>query len=147
MIAAPRAAVWAAASDDNEDCDPTWHQHIVGAPDSGVGAKHIHVGPPLPPFGMRSVIYTEITALHEGYWYTSQTLAGSWEHTETLMLENTADGQTLARISGWWTKPAPPTSDFTALQAGLNGLATQMLDRIAVRVEGTSGHGPSDVVG
>jgi len=143
VISAPRSVVWATANADDE-AEKGWHQQIVGAPSSGVGARHIHVGPPLPPFGMRSVIYAEVTAFQEGYWYTSQTLAGTWEHTETLLLQDTPDGQTLARITGWWTRPAPRTADFTKLQADLNGLAAKALDRLASRAEGSSTAAPTD---
>lgn len=137
VISAPRSVVWATADADDE-ADAGWQQQIVGAPASGVGARHLHVGPPLPPFGMRSVIYSEVTAFQEGYWYTSQTLAGTWEHTETLLLQDTGDGQTLARVTGWWTKPAPRAADFTKLQADLNGLAATFLDRLAGRAERSS---------
>ena len=111
VISAPRSAVWATANADDE-ADAGWHQQIVGAPASGVGARHLHVLPPLPPFGMRSVTYTEVTAFQEGYWYTTQTLAGTWEHTETLLLQDTSD----VRLSlgspagGQSLRPGPRTS-------------------------------------
>lgn len=133
VIPAPRLAVWAAATAEGE-ADPG-EQLIVGAPTSGVGARHLHVGPPLPPFGMRTVTYCEVTALQQGYWYTKVTLATSWEHTETLTLADTADGQTLARIDGWWTRPAPPGANFEAVRAHISELAAKRLKHIADRVE------------
>ena len=135
VISAPRTVVWAVLVDEDDETDIGFHQQIVGAPASGVGARHVSVGPPSPPFGMRTVMYNEVTAVQEGYWITSQMLAGSWEHIETFFLLDAADGQTLARITGWWTKPAPRTADFSSLQATLNGLAAKALDRVARRAE------------
>ncbi|CAN5245521.1 hypothetical protein BH11ACT1_BH11ACT1_27220 [soil metagenome] len=80
-------------------------------------------------------MYTELTAVQDGYWRTSQTFAGIWEHTETLLLADTSDGRTLAKVTGWWMKPAPASTDFSGLQTNLNKLASDMLDRLAGRAE------------
>ena len=144
VIAAPRAAVWAAADADEEtEVAP---QLIVGAPTSGVGARQVFVGPPLPPFGMRTVMYLEVTGYQEGYWYSAITLAGDWEHTETFTLADTADGQTLARISGWWTKPAPPGTNFKAAQTLFSEHAAKRLKRIADRVEVRATEEPGETI-
>lgn len=130
MISASRTAVWAAVAVEFEG--PRGHyQEIVGAPASGVGAKHVSLGPPVPPFGLRPVMYTEVTAELEGFWQTTQTFAGAWELTETLLLEDAGDDQTLARVTGWWVKPAPSQQDFTKMQVALNGFAAEFLDRLA----------------
>jgi len=135
LIAVPRSAVWAVVYVDDEEPDG-WHHDIVGAPASGVGARHMRVGPPQPPFGLRTVMYCEVTAAQEGSWVTTQTSGGAWEHTETLVLEDADDGQTLARLTGSWAKPAPRSADFTKVQVGLNELAAKYLARLAARAEG-----------
>lgn len=137
VISATRTVVWAAIDTDDEP-DTGWCQKLVGAPESGVGARHLHVGPPQPPYGMRTVMYTELTALLEGFSYTTETSAGTWAHTETLQLEDTAEGATLARITGLWVRPAPPSANFTEVQTGLNGLAASALERLARRAESGS---------
>lgn len=133
LIDAPRAAVWAAL-EAGDEAESSSQLRIVGAPPSGVGARHIHVGPPLPPFGMRSVLYTEVTDVQQGLWLSLRTLAGVWEQTETWVLDDAPGGQTLARITGWWSKPAPPEADLTAQQSALNEMASRALERLAERV-------------
>jgi hypothetical protein len=80
-------------------------------------------------------MYTEVTAMQEGYWYSTITVAGAWELTETLTLSDTADGQTLARVDAWWTRPAPQGASFTAVETYLREGAAKGLKRIADRVK------------
>lgn len=133
LIAAPRSAVWAAIDSHDEVAGRSILQ-IAGSPASGVGARHLYVGPPLPPFGMRTVMYTEVTGVQESWWISFQTLAGAWEQTETWVLADAPGAQTLARINGWWSKPAVAEADFTAEQNKLNELARNALEHLARRV-------------
>lgn len=132
LIPARRDIVWAAVEGEDVGCQS--HDHVVGRPTFGVGSQHLVVGPPLPPFGLHTVMLCEVTGMQEGTWTTSRTLGGAWEHTETLFLFDADEDQTIAKITGVWTKPAGPDVDFSELQAGLNGLAAKALDRLAEKV-------------
>lgn len=105
VIPRPREVVWS----ELEQADhPAWT-----APEVGGGQEHhlrcdgtlkvgnVHIsGPfPLPPFGIRQVWWTEITQIMPGWSITTETYAGIFDHTETLVLHD-HEGGTLARIEG-----------------------------------------------
>jgi hypothetical protein len=134
--------VWSAWTALQSEPSQASRRAIEGAPTSGLGAATVTVGPPLPPFGLRTVMYSEVTAVEPGWWSTVQTSGGTFEHTETLLLEEAADGTTLVRLTGRFLQPALPSADVTALQKGLNRLAAELLEEIAARAEGGSAASP-----
>lgn len=82
-------------------------------------------------------MYSEVTAVQEGHWITSETLTSTWEHVETLLLVDVDPGHTRARITGTWRRPAPAGTDFTELGLSLNRLAAEHLERLAAAVRGS----------
>ncbi|GEK22946.1 hypothetical protein [Cellulomonas xylanilytica] len=135
-IDAPRAAVWRAAIELDELADDGGYA-LVGQPRSGLGAKSVRLGPPVGPHGFRTVMYSEVTALQEPHWITSEVLTSTWEHVETLLLLDIDPGRTRARVTGAWRRPAPAGTDFSELQQSLDLLAAQYLERIAAAVRGS----------
>ncbi|MBO9555980.1 SRPBCC family protein [Cellulomonas sp.] len=134
VIGAPRADVWAVAATPDCEEDPGLCQHIVGAPKSGVGARHVILGPPAPPHGIRTVMFSEVVAELDGHWRSVQTHGGAWEHEETWFFTDAPDGETLVRISGWHLRPSVPAARSSSYQAALDKLAMDALDRLADRV-------------
>lgn len=127
--------VWAAYHDEEHGHAPDRCEQIVGAPDSGVGARHVHLGKPAPPYGLRTVMYTEVVAQEEGHWISLQTHAGAWQHEETWHFVDRPGGTTTARITGEHVRPYG-TASPGAIQTALTTLAQDALDRLAARVEG-----------
>ncbi|ROS23747.1 SRPBCC family protein [Cellulomonas sp. PhB150] len=134
-VAASRADVWAAYTTHGCDDEAGWCQHIVGAPTSGVGARHVHLGEEAPPYGLRTVVYVEVVAQQEGHWITLQAHAGAWDHEETWQFTDTGDGRTTVTITGRHRRPhLPERSDV--LRSTLHQVALTALDGLADRVEG-----------
>lgn len=131
LIAAPRGVVWQALTLHTDD-DEGW-SHVDGTPERGVGARRVHLAPPLPPHGLRTVMLSELTAWSEGHWITSQTWATAWHHTETTTLREMPGDATLAALAGWWTRMSPPGATFDHMRAPLTKLADEFLARIAGR--------------
>ena len=135
-IDAPRARVWRAAIHLGESVDDGGYA-LVGQPTSGLGAKSVRLGPPVGPFGFRTVMYSEVTALLEPHWITSQTLTTTWEHVETLLLDDVGPGHTRARMTGTWRRAAPAGTDFAELERTLNRLVAEHLARLAAAAQGS----------
>lgn len=136
LVAAPREVVWEALFVDHPT-SPSDCRHIAEAPERGVGACHVLVGPPGEPWGFRKVMYTEVTAYEEGHSYTAQMSAVTADHLETVRLLESPTGGTVVTISGVWSRPVLPGTDPSSLQARLDKAAQRMLAQIAERAEGT----------
>lgn len=131
MIAAPRPEVWAAANTIDCDSGHGLCEQVAGTPVYGLGARHVHVGPPSPPHGLQEVTYVEVTAELEGHWISLRTRAGTWQQDETWYFTDAADGTTLVRASGWHLRPCLPVKYRTHLQAALDESTTAAIDRLA----------------
>jgi hypothetical protein len=95
-------------------------------PDSGVGAKHLHVGPPSPPYGLRPVMYTEMTAVLEGHWFSIQVTGGTYLTKETWQFMDASDGTTTVRVTC-----SPSSATVHRMMSASGELPVELLVRTA----------------
>lgn len=112
---------------------------IVGAPETGLGSRRLAIGPPMPPFGLRTIMHTEVIAVEPGHWRTTQMISGTAEQTETLLLADIDGGHTLATVNGWMSKIMRSDDDGQQLRALLTDPAARWLEPIRASA-GSEGH-------
>lgn len=135
-IAASRVDVWAAAM--AMTCPPdAGCEAIVGAPESGPGSRHVHLGGLVPPYGLRSITYTEVVEMHEGSSYAVHTHGGTWEQEETWLFADLWDGTTNVTILGSHAH-AYPNVPLDMMQTHVDAIVLQALDRLAEQVTGAA---------
>ena len=119
VIPRPREVVWAELEQDRH---PAWCTPIDGENEYAlrgdgklaVGAVRIGGPYPIPPHGIRQVWWTEVTQVMPGWLVTVETYTGLFEHTETLVLSDHAQG-TEARIQGSVRRVTTPEHADTAV--------------------------------
>jgi len=131
VIPRPRAVVWEAFDAQAvDDHGGSGHFDIVGAPEAGLGAKSLRIGPPMP-LGLRVIMHTEVIAEEPGFWRTTQMIGGIAEQTETLMLADVEDGRTRATVNSLMSRMMPSDQDLEPARVVLHGLAMTWLERIS----------------
>lgn len=133
MIPRPRKVVWEelAAGDHPAWTEPVSNRQQRRLSDGALEVGAVTVTGPIamPPFGLRAVWWTEVTAIVPGWSVTTDVYAGFFEHTEMLLLEDHADG-TYARIEGSLRRATTPEgADHAAVL--MTRLAVEYLRRPA----------------
>ena len=105
VILRPRSTVWQEMTGGERHpawSEPTDSFRAVEGPGPGeVGHTQLYVGPPSPPFGLRSVIVGEIVEVAAELSRTTVAITPLWEYTERVDLRDTLDGHTSVAIAGW----------------------------------------------
>lgn len=147
VVPRPRSDVWAEL---NTRDHPAWsspeaegQQHHISDDDGRLTVGSVLVTGPfqMPPHGLRQVWWTEVTSIVAGWMVTTETYAGFFEHTETLILEDHPGG-TYARIEGVLRRTTTPEGADNAQQI-MTRMAVEHLRRAA---EWTSGDEPRPVI-
>lgn len=107
VVSRPRQQVWAELADPSHpawsDGEPDAWALVEGSPAFGPGSRRVTPFAVGPPHGILTTLCQMITEFTEGWRYTTVTFAGSWEHTETLLLSDGSSGDTHVDIYGWFS--------------------------------------------
>lgn len=135
VIPRARTDVWAELSTGDH---PAWsspeaegQQHHLKGDDGRLTVGSVLVTGPfqMPPHGLRQVWWTEVKSIVAGWMVTTETYAGFFEHTETLVLEDHPEG-TYARIEGVLRRTTTPEG-ADSVQQIMTRLAEEHLRRAA----------------
>ena len=135
LIPRARPDVWVELSAVDH---PAWsspeaegQQHQIKGDDDRLSVGSVLVTGPfqMPPHGLRQVWWTEVTSIVQGWMITTETYAGFFEHTETLILEDHPEG-TYARIEGVLRRTTTPEGADNAQQI-MTRMAEEHLRRAA----------------